>query len=119
MYNCVWYNICNKRKQIKGEVFMPVTVSFEKFWDYYRSTTRTVDYSQYRKSFFWAFSKALEDLRFKTIVCPGDWPSTATIKTNLTKICTKVRVIMISNGVPAAAVTNIIDRFKRWFKEYY
>lgn len=97
---------------------MPVTINFNKFWEYYCATAR-MDYSGYRKQFFAAFSQALEDLNFKDWRYPGGWPSTGIIKKNLTKICTKTRVIMLSNGVPAGAVTNILDRFKKWTKEFY
>ncbi len=86
---------------LKGENKMPVSVNFNRFWNYYCSTARK-DYSGYSKQFFAAISKALEDLKLKDWRYPGDWPSTAIIKKNLTKICTRARVIMISNGVPAA-----------------
>lgn len=97
---------------------MPATISFDKFWNYYSSTSRT-DYSRYRNQFFSAFSRALEDLDLKDWRYPGGWPSTGIIKKNLTKICTKTRVTMLSNGVPTEAVKHILDRFKKWIKEFY
>lgn len=98
---------------------MAAQIDFKRFWNYYRATARTVDYSGYSEKFFWAFSKALEDLQLKDWRYPGNWPTVDTIAKNLTKICTKVRTKMLSNGIPATAVTNILDRFKKWFREYY
>lgn len=98
---------------------MASVISFDKFWKYYNSTAKTVNYSGYSKQFFSSFSKALEDLNLKDWRYPGNWPAPETISKNMTKICGKVRVNMISNGVPAAAVTNILDRFKKWFREFY
>lgn len=95
------------------------SINFQKFWDYYKSTARTADYSRYREQFFRAFSKSLEDLNLKDWRYPGNWPGVDVISKNLTKICTKTRTIMISNGIPTTAVTNILDRFKKWFREFY
>lgn len=94
-----------------------IDMDFAKFWKYYNATSRT-DYSGYRKLFFSAFSDALVDLDMKDWRYPGNWPSTVAVKKNLTKICTKVRVKMISKGVPAGAATQILTSFKKWIKEY-
>ena len=98
---------------------MAAPIEFRKFWDYYCATAKTVDYSEYSRAFSRSFSTALEDLDLKDWRYPGDWPAPTTISRNMTKICTKVRTKMISTGVPAAAVTHILDRFKKWFREYY
>ena len=94
-------------------------INFTKFWEYYNATAKTVNNSKYSKQLFSSFSKALEDLQLKDFRYPGNWPTPETISKNMTKICGKVRVNMISNGVPAAAVTNILDRFKKWYREFY
>lgn len=98
---------------------MASAINFNKFWQYYNATAKTANYSSYSKQLFSSFGKALDDLKLRDWRYPGNWPEPATISKNLTKICSKVRVNMISNGVPAAAVTNILDRFKKWFKEFY
>ncbi len=95
------------------------SLNFSKFWEYYQATARTADYSRYRDKFFRAFSDSLEDMQLKDWRYPGNWPSVDTISKNLPKICSKVRVAMLSGGVPSAAVTNILGRFKKWFQEYY
>lgn len=98
---------------------MASVISFAKFWEYYNATAKTVNYSGYSKQLFAAFSRALEDLKLKDPRYPGDWPAPAIISKNMTKICSKVRIIMISNKVPEAAVKNILDRFKKWYREFY
>ena len=91
------------------------SIDFSAFWKFYKSTTRA-DYSQYRSSFvrcFCASEKKFglsEGYGSNHVNLVGD---------HLTQICSYTRTAMLSNGVPEAAVKNIIARFKKWFISYY
>ena len=91
-------------------------ISFDGFWKYYDATTRK-DNSGYRKCFRDCFYQALVDMDMIDTRYPGDWPEWDWISKNATKICAKVRVKMLSKGVPESAVKQINEKFKKWVKE--
>lgn len=87
-------------------------VKFDEFTRYYRSTSRT-DNSAYLRSFVTAFRNEMDKAGYPE----GLYSNTVNrVEKGMTALCRNTRVQMVSNGVPAAAATQIINSFKRWFK---
>lgn len=90
-------------------------VAFDKFKTYYRATSRT-DNSRYLDRFTTAFKYWMHEGGYPQ----GMYSDTINwVHAHMTKLCTKTRTTMISNGVPAASATQVINIFKRWFKDTY
>ncbi len=90
-------------------------VNFVNFKKYYRATSRT-DNSRYLDRFATSFSYWMDQLGYPQ----GLYSDTVNwVDKNMSKLCTKVRTSLVSKGVPPAAVTQITNSFKRWFKNTY
>lgn len=88
------------------------TINFEQFWNYYKGSAKK-DYSEYRRQFGDAYSTSRRE-------CGIDiYPSTATISKYKKELFAKMKVHMLSYGVPSAAATHLLDHFKKWFHEMY
>lgn len=91
------------------------STNFNAFWKFYEGTAK-VNYSKYRTTFVNCFCECEKQFGISEgygsnhVNLVGD---------HLTEICKSTRVAMLSKGVPEAAVKNIIERFKKWFKSYY
>lgn len=87
-------------------------INFEQFWNYYKGSARK-DYSEYKKKFMDAYNISLREVGL-------DYShSTVAISKHKKELFAKMKVHMLSYGVPSAAVTHILDHFKKWFHEMY
>lgn len=91
------------------------SINFEAFWKYYRGATR-VDYSGYRATFVKCFCES--EAKYGLSEGYGSDHVNAVDK-RLAPICSQTRVLMLSKGVPDAAIKHITTHFKKWFKSYY
>lgn len=91
------------------------SINFNAFWTYYRGVVK-VDNSRYRAVFDRCFC-ACE----KTYGLSEGYGSDHVnlVGSKLAPICSNTRTAMLSNGVPDAAVKQIISHFKKWFNSYY
>lgn len=90
-------------------------VAFDKFKTYYKATSRT-DNSRCLEKFSSAFRYWMDKGGY-----PQGFHSDTVnwVHAHVSTLCTKTRTMMISNGVPAASATQVINIFKRWFKDTY
>ena len=91
------------------------TVDFEKFWSYYRGVGNK-KYMRYRNEFERNFRKIMD----RNGHPQGYYNNTINlVERDLIKICSRVRIEMVSNGVSTTAIKSISDNFKKWFQTYY
>ncbi|MGN0168082.1 MAG: hypothetical protein ACI4AB_08575 [Acetatifactor sp.] len=91
------------------------SINFEAFWKYYKGAARS-DYSRYRAIFVKCFCES--EAKYGLSEGYGSDHVNAVGK-RLAPICSQTRVLMLSKGVPDAAIKHIITHFKKWFNSYY
>jgi len=81
----------------------------DKFWDYYSNVTKGKN-DQYRRTFY---------LVLYNHGGVGNSTSAEYVKNNLSQICKKVKIGMLTAEVPPGIATSILIQFKKWVAHFH